>query len=108
MHILSCISHQYKVKLYMFFTMVGAKRASVMEVDVGFTFFWARPFSSGQWAYKRHNKAVTLSKSNSLRVPLMLSYAWHGTHPDQTQRQTALLQMKAGTETEVCVDSHNS
>lgn len=47
--------------------------------------FWERPIGRGQWAYKRRNKAVTLSKSNSLQGLLMLSHAWHGTCPDQIQ-----------------------
>lgn len=54
-----------------------------MGLDVGFTFFWAKPFDSGQWACRRHSKTATLSKANSLRVSLMLLHAWYSRHPGQ-------------------------
>lgn len=93
------------VVLCVFYVIAEAQWVCDMAVDAEFAFFWARPFGSGQWAYKSHNKAVTLGKRNSLRVPIMLSHAWHGI---QTDIQTApSMQMMADTETVVSVSSHN-
>lgn len=78
-----------------------------VECDLGFTFIWARPFESGQWANKRQSKTVSLSLNNSAG-PLNVVTCMKRQTPRVDLRFASSQQMMAYTEIVISVNSHNS